>query len=211
MSVVRPMPRFYRRSACAGRQGDASHAAGQRGFSALELLFVTTCMSLLTAMAIPRVLSTIDRSRGIAAARYLAGRMAVARARAVNRSANVAVRFAPDERGMAVGLFADGDGDGVRAADIAAAIDPPLEPAIHVSELFSGVAIALTDDSPAAAAVEIGGSTLMSFSPAGTSSSGTIHVRSADGTQWAVRVLGATARIRVLRWVAESGEWVEAF
>lgn len=205
------MQRSYRRSASAGRQHGLSPAAGQRGFSALELLFVTTCVGLLAAIAIPRVLSTIDRSRGIAAARYLAGRMAIARARAVNRSANVAVRFEPDGRGVAVGLFADGDGDGVRAADIAAAIDPPLEPAIHVSELFAGVAIALTEESPAADAVEIGGSTLMSFSPAGTSSSGTIHVRGADGTQWAVRVLGATARVRILRRAADSGEWVEAF
>jgi hypothetical protein len=50
---------------------------------------------------------------------------------------------------------------------------------------------------------------LMSFSPLGTASSRTLYLRGADRSEYAVRVLGATGRTRVLRLVASSGAWVE--
>ena len=52
-------------------------------------------------------------------------------------------------------------------------------------------------------------SVLMSFSPLGTASSRTLYLRGADGSQYAVRVLGATGRTRVLRLVVSTGAWVE--
>jgi hypothetical protein len=58
------------------------------------------------------------------------------------------------------------------------------------------------DTSPATSA-------LMSFSPIGTASSRTLYLRGGDGSQYAVRVLGATGRTRVLRYVAGTRVWVE--
>jgi hypothetical protein len=49
----------------------------------------------------------------------------------------------------------------------------------------------------------------MSFSAVGTSSSRTIYVRGADGSEYAVRVLGATGRTRVLRYLAASRTWID--
>ena len=59
--------------------------------------------------------------------------------------------------------------------------------------------------------LRIGSSNLLSFTPFGTATPGTIYVRGRDGTQLAVRVLGATARARVLRYVPRTREWVETF
>jgi hypothetical protein len=50
---------------------------------------------------------------------------------------------------------------------------------------------------------------LMSFTPTGTSSSRTLYVRGRDGSQYAVRVLGATGRTRVLRYVSATRAWIE--
>ena len=48
---------------------------------------------------------------------------------------------------------------------------------------------------------------LFSFTPLGTSSSGTFYLTARDGSRFAVRVLGATGRARLLHYVPASGEW----
>ena len=45
------------------------------------------------------------------------------------------------------------------------------------------------------------GSPAFSFSPDGTATTGSVYLESRDGSRFAVRVLGATARIRIERYV----------
>lgn len=179
------------------------------GATLIDAMFSLGVIAVIATMAVPNVLGGADRSRGLAAARYLAGRIAIARAHAIARSANVALRFREDADGVRFDMVADGNGNGVRTADIDGGIDRGVEAAVSLSDMFPGVSIALTDESPGTAAVQIGRTSLLSFSPAATATSGTIYIRGRDGTQWAVRVLGATARTRVLR-LESSGEWVPA-
>ncbi len=181
---------------------------GAHGFSLLELLVVVAIAGIVMGLAIPAMLATLDRSRGSAAARYLAARMATLRAQAVNRARNVALRFEADERGVRFAVYVDGNGNGVRIADIDSGIDELLEADVHLSNLFPGVVIAAPAEREGLDGVRLGGSSLLSFTPSGTSTSGSIYLRGRDGTQWMVRVLGATARARVLRYVEASGEWV---
>lgn len=162
-------------------------------------------------MAVPQALGSIDRSRAWAAARYLAARMALARSQAAARSANVALRFEEDSGGITFGVFVDGNRNGVRTRDIASLIDRPVDPPIHLSDLFPGVSFALSDDAGATDPVRVGSSNLLSFSPLGTATSGTVYVRGRDGSQLAVRVLGATGRTRVLRYMPRTREWVGSF
>jgi hypothetical protein len=79
---------------------------------------------------------------------------------------------------------------------------------VRLFELFPGVAIGVSPTTPTDDPIRLGGSDILSFTPSGTSSSGTIYIAGRDGTQWAVRVLGATARTRVLRYVPEGDTWV---
>jgi type II secretory pathway pseudopilin PulG len=178
------------------------------GYTLIEALFAMTMAAMLAAMAIPQTSTSIDRSRAWSAARYLSSRMALARMQAVGRSASVALRFAEGGDGFAFDTFVDGNRNGVRAHDIAAGVDRRLDPPVQLSDLFPGVVIgtaAGTLDDP----VQIGSSNLLSFTPNGTSSSGTIYIRGRDGSRFAVRVLGATGRTRVLRYVAVTGQWSE--
>jgi type II secretory pathway pseudopilin PulG len=165
---------------------------------------------VLAGMAIPQLFGAMDRSRTWAAARYLAARMTIARTYAVMRSAHVALRFNQDPSDVTFQMFVDANNNGVRASDIDSQVDRPLEPAARLSDLFPGVVIGTSADL-GTDSVRIGSSDLLSFTPLGTATPGTIYVRGRDGTQLAVRVLGATARTRVLRYLPRTRKWVESF
>jgi hypothetical protein len=164
----------------------------------------------VSAIAVPQSLATVDRARAGAAARYLASRMAMARSHAVMRSAHVALQFDEGESGIAFRMFVDGNHNGVRTSDIASRVDPPLDAPARLSDLFPGVAIAVSGEA-GSDALRIGSSNLLSFTPLGTASSGSIFVRGRDGSQFAIRVLGATGRTRVQRFVPRTRAWVDTF
>jgi Tfp pilus assembly protein FimT len=185
-------------------------ARGPRGFTVIDLVFTCTVVCVMCAVAVPQMRSTIERSRTVAAARYLASRMALARAQAVGRSTSVALRFVEGAAGITVTAIQDGNRNGVRARDIDLQIDRATEPPVMLADLFPGVEIGLTPQTPGSDPVQIGGTNILSFTAHGTASSGSVYIRGRDGSQWAVRVLGATGRIRVLRLDPVSGEWVHA-
>jgi hypothetical protein len=165
---------------------------------------------MLAGISVSSVAASVDRSRGAAAARYLANRSALARARAVGRSTTVALYFEQDPLGIRFSMVEDGNGDGVRTADITQQVDRVIEAPTHLADLFPGTSIGLAPGTPATAAVALGGTMILSFTPNGTATSGSVYVVGRDSTQWAVRVLGVTARARVLRYDRTTGAWVNA-
>jgi len=118
--------------------------------------------------------------------------------------------FEQDARGIRFSMVEDGNGDGVRAADITQQVDRVIEAPVHLSDLFPGTVIGLAPGTPATASVALGGTMILSFTPSGTATSGTVYVVGRDLTQWAVRVLGVTARARVLRYERTTGAWINA-
>ena len=190
----------------APRRPRPARIGASRGYTLIELVFAAGLITILAAAAIPQLTAGVERSRTVGAARYLASRLALARAQAVARSANVALLLTAVEGTFMVGTYVDGNGDGVRTRDIAAGIDTSVSVPVRLSSLFPRVVLFLND--PAVTST-FDTSALMSFSPLGTASSRTLYLRGADGSQYAVRVLGATGRTRVLRLVASNGAWVE--
>jgi Tfp pilus assembly protein FimT len=164
-------------------------------------------VTILGGVAAAHVLSAVDHSRGYAAARYLAGRLGLARTQAVVRGAAIGLRFTQEPRGFTFAVFQDGNGNGIRTADIQSGVDQQSEPSTSLFEQFPGVEIGVSPNSPATNAVQLGQAGLLTFTPLGTATSGTIYVRDQRGSQWAVRVLGATGRTRVLRYELSTGEW----
>ena len=185
-------------------------AAATRGYTLIEMLFVTALIAIVAAIAVPQSLVTLDRARAAAAARYLASRMAMARSHAVMRSAHVALRFDEDPSGITFRMFVDGNHNGVRTSDIASDVDLPLDAPGRLSDLFPGVAIAVAAED-GSDPLRIGSSNLLSFTPLGTATPGSIYVRGRDGSQFDIRVLGATGRTRVRRYVQRTRAWVDAF
>jgi len=188
---------------CHSRPG---RGAGARGYTLVDSMFAVATACVIAAATVPQLTTGVERARASGAARYLAGRLALARSQAVGRSANVAVAFAAVGSTFTVAMYADGNGNGVRTADISAGVDPLIEKAVRLADLFPRVVLSLNDPSDTSAPTT---SALISFSPIGTASSRTLYLRGADGSRYAVRVLGATGRTRVLRYVASTGAWVE--
>ncbi|MDA1183419.1 MAG: GspH/FimT family pseudopilin [Acidobacteria bacterium] len=184
--------------------------ARSNGYGLIEVMLAMGLIVVLSALAIPSALASVDRARAAAAARFLASRMAMARSHAVMRAASVALRFDEDADGVAFQMFADGNRNGVRTRDIASLIDQQLDPSVRLSDLFPGVAIAAAGGA-GSDPLRIGSANLLSFSPLGTATSGSVYVRGRDGTQFAIRILGTTGRVRVERYQASTRRWVDAF
>ncbi len=190
----------------------------ERGMSLIESMLAVSLMFTLTGLTVPTFVSALDASRSMAAARYVAAQAGLARMQAATLATRVALRFEVDGGSYRYQLYMDGNGDGVRATDIATGIDLPLGPPERLEDRFTGMSFAIGasvapvgTDAPAgpdADAVRLGASDLLSFSPFGTATSGTIYLRSRQGRQYAVRILGATGRVRVLEYSHETGEWL---
>lgn len=176
-------------------------------------------MVTLTAIALPLYGRVVEVHRAHAAARYLAGRFGLARLEAVKRSTRVGLRFEGDGADVAWTTYLDGNANGIRSRDIARGIDPVLRPAERLADLFPGVIFGLHPSVPAIGSrtpgtgasdpIRIGSSQIVTFTPIGTATSGTLYLYGRGVTQYAVRVLGATGRTRVLRFDAGTGGWVE--
>ena len=125
------------------------------------------------------------------------------------RSSYVALRFEETASGIAFRMYLDGNGNGIRAADIAANVDPPLDSPMLLSDQFPGVAIAVSG-SAGSDPVRLGSTNILSFTPLGTSTTGSIYVRGREQSQYVVRILGTTGRTRIQRFVEQLGAWVDS-
>jgi prepilin-type N-terminal cleavage/methylation domain-containing protein len=186
------------------------------GFSLIEVVIVVALIVILAGAAIPLAFGSVDRVRASGAASYVAGRLAAARFEAVKRSAHVAIRFVEDATGFWLRTYVDGNGNGVRTGDIAEGIDQPITAAERLDFHFPGVSFGIAPGVPgldagqpfdASDPIQIGPSTLVSFNPIGTCTSGTLFVLGRQRSQFAVRVLGITGRTRVFRFDFGTGTW----
>lgn len=191
-------------------------SSGSSGVALIDLIFACALIAVLAAIAIPSVQASRDRDATRLAARHLANKLQLLRVEAVRRNRVVAMRFDPDDLGR-YGAYVDGDGDGVLQADIDGNIDRPLEAISHLAYFFSTVALRvaiplpLPEDGGMLAAdsdpIRIGNTNLISFSPLGSSTSGTLYLAGSNGSQMCVRLLGTTGRIRVLWFDRASATW----
>lgn len=187
----------------------------EQGLTLIELVFAVSLIAVIASVAIPLTGDALDNARTSSAARYLAGQIVSSRMDAVNRSRAVALRFdasAPDCR---IGRYIDGNGNGVRAAEISTGIDKRDGPEKRIGDDFPNVRFGLREGLPDADGVRgtgtdgvrIGTARILTMSPDGTATSGTLYLRG-KRAQYAVRVLGATGRTRVLEFDTGRQAWI---
>jgi len=184
-------------------------------FTLVELMLLMGLGSILAAIAAWHVASGVERYRAQGAARYVAARLQAARQESVARGVFVAVRFEGAGVSLRFATYVDGSRNGVSAQEIADGIDRMLGPPGDLSG-FSGVefgvepgqvgpdGLVLTSGDP----IRFGTSRMASFSPMGTSSSGSVYIRSRRGGEYVVRVFGDTAKTQTLRFDRRWGRWV---
>jgi Tfp pilus assembly protein FimT len=191
---------------------------GSRGAALVDLLFTCGVAAVIAAIAVPAVHATRDRDAARMAARYLANRLQVVRLEALRRNVTVAMRFDPVAIGR-FGPYLDGDADGVRQVDVDDGVDQALSAEGLLTDVFDSVTFRIPRDVPdpdgdgtltsGSDPLRIGSSNFLSFSPIGSATSGTIYLAATNGPQMAVRVMGATGRMRVLWFELASQQWRE--
>jgi hypothetical protein len=190
-------------------------AAGA-GFSVVELLFVLGIVATLAGIGIPLTTSALDDLRVGMAARYVAGRIIAARLDALQRSMALGLRFDAGGADYTFAACVDGNGNGLRTAEIANGTDRQLAPAEYLGQRFADVRFGLaagvpdldgTREAEDGDGVRIGPARILTLGPDGTATSGTLYIRGRRG-QYAIRVLGATARVRILQYHTGANAWI---
>jgi Tfp pilus assembly protein FimT len=169
--------------------------------------------------AAPALFAALSRSRVTTAARELGQEMARLRSEAIVSRRSVAMRLTWSRGRYAYAFFADGDGDGVRSDDIASGRDPLIASGRDLASRYDGVDFGLLDVAipevppgsgvlpPGSDPVRFGRSDIITFTPYGTSSSGTLYVSDGTSAVAAVVLFGGTGRIRTLRFDREIWSW----
>lgn len=184
-----------------------------RGVSLLEVLFSLAIAATLVGIAVPITTSAVDEIRTAAAARYLAGKISTVRFEAVRRSSSMALRFEPAGDDYAITTHLDGNGNGVRTAEIRSGVDATLGPSERIRDNHAGVQFGLRPEiadldgaSSGSEGVRVGAARLLSVSPIGGATSGTLYLHGRR-SQYAVRVLGATGRVRIFHYDPGARQW----
>ncbi|HEX8618149.1 MAG TPA: GspH/FimT family pseudopilin [Thermoanaerobaculia bacterium] len=189
----------------------------QRGHSLLELLAALAILLLFIAVTLP-AFASIGRKRALrAATAELRSTFAETRSRAIARGIHSGLKFTKLAGTWHFASYEDGDGDGVRNDDIASGVDRQVATPRLVLRESELVTIGLLpydikdpdgDPLPAAKSpVAFNKTTICSFSPLGEATPGTIYITDRREL-WCVRVYGATAKLRALRYDAAKKRWV---
>ena len=199
----------------AVRRRPGGRRCGEAGTSLVEALLAASVALILGALAMPALTGHRDSLHAAGAARHVAALVHAARAESLKRGVHVALVFQPSAPDVRFAMFADGNHDGVRSADMAAGIDRQVSAWVQIGDQFPraafGIAPGVTDPESGAtltgSPLKIGGSGVLSFGPDGSSTSGTVYLRGPAAQQYAIRLLGSTGRCRLLRFDFEERRW----
>jgi hypothetical protein len=178
-------------------------------------MLVVGIAATTTVVAIPEFMAAMDEYRTLGAARYLSSQFHRARAEAVARSVNAAVRFEQSGNSYVFSTYLDGNGNGVSARDIGDGIDRRLASATSLKEQFGGVDFGATPDLPSpdgtplagADPIRFGVSNMATFTARGTATPGSAYIKGSQGTQYVLRVFGDTGKTHLLKFDRRRRQW----
>jgi type II secretory pathway pseudopilin PulG len=192
----------------------------QRGLQLIELLVVVALIGLTCAAVLPSIAELRTAGRGAAAAREMALTFQALRWKSVTQNRNHGLLFTVQDGGWVWFEVADGNGNGLSSAEIRRGVDLTLSGPHRLEARVSGVHLGfppggavprippkrgtiddLTDP------VRFGRSDLISFSPLGSASSGTLYLTDGRSGLFGVVLFGPTARVRVWRFDRRTGRW----
>lgn len=190
----------------------------QAGYTLIEMIIVIAIVGTILLVMVPSFSTMQKRAAVRAAAQEIRGIFHLARSRAIAAGRFTALKFYHDNDTWMWNLYEDGDFDGVQTADIESGVDRKISGPHRVLNEDGKIRISMPNFSladpdtnkplgPEASPVRFGKSKLCSFSPRGSSSSGTIFLTDGHQLVSVVRVFGPTARIRTMIFDPAHGTW----
>lgn len=188
------------------------------GYSLVEALVVLVFVALMTGLAVPALAELRARGRAAAGARYMAVLFQQMRWQSVARSRAHGLLFEHDGQGWTWRVVQDGNGNGMRTAEVSRGVDPTLSGPHRLDHVVEQVRPGFPGSGPfprvpprpgiiddTTDPVQFGRSNLVSFTRLGRASSGTLYVTDGRRELYAVVLFGPTARVRV--WRYDRGSW----
>lgn len=189
----------------------------EHGHSLVEMVIAAGIMLALAAVAAPPVKAYMAESHVLGAGRQFKGRFRLARSIATRSGVYTAMRFERRGDRWQYAIYQDGDFDGVNAADISTGRDPRIAGPFPLDGAGPGVRVGINPGIPAPPpdggmldpngdAIRFGAGEMLSFSPLGGATPGTLYL-AGSSRQAAVRVNGGSARVRLM--IYRGTRWVE--
>jgi type II secretory pathway pseudopilin PulG len=192
------------------------------GFQLAQTAVALAILAVVLAVATPPLLHWSSALRLRLAAGELVTALRLARMAALQTSAKVGLKFRSHEDGrVTFTLHRDGDGDGVRSADIIDGTDPQIGPERQLQHVGAHVRLGFPPGPPPRDPgdpsrhldrlddpIRFNNSDIAAFSPLGQATPGSLYLT--DGVEGlvVVRVLGRTGRVRVLVYDGRREVWV---
>ena len=188
------------------------------GATLAEVLAVLGIAAVLFALVVPGAAQLKSSVAIRSAASETTTAFALARAYAIRRNVNVGLKFRKNGDRYEWTVYRDGNHNGIRTADIARGVDPPV--GVYVPWTRHDVRPGILTGSPVPDPSQPGrvldrvddpirfnSSDICSFSPLGESTPGTVYLWDGGDRMAAVRIFGRSARIRILFYRLGESEW----
>jgi hypothetical protein len=192
----------------------------EAGLSLTEAVAVAAVIGLGLALALPALADLRGAALTAAGARRLAVTLQSLRWKSVAAASAHGLLFGRDAAGWYWHEVRDGNGNGLRAAEVRSGTDATLSGPHRLETLTAPARLGFPPGGPVAAIppasgvldpgdpIRFGASDLVAFSPLGTSSSGSLFVTDGRSRLYAVVLFGRTGRITVRRFDVARARWV---
>ncbi len=189
----------------------------QAGLTLVEAVVAISVIAITLMIALPAIAQARRSTALQLAAHQLGGQLTNCRAFSIFHRRTTALVFDQTDGGAwSCSIFEDGDNDGVRHDDMAAGRDRKLRDTVELQVSGAGLGILSQEQVPDPSGqgwlegtdpVRAGSSDIISFTPLGTATPSTIYLTDHHSQMRALRVLGATGRIRSLVWRSGWARW----
>ncbi len=191
-----------------------------RGITLPECLVALAILAAAAAVAVPAGADLLSSARAEAGASLLGARFRALRFQSVAVRRNRGLFFERSGAGWVYSEVEDGNGNGLKTAEVRSGVDRTISGPRRLEDEVEKATPGIPPGGPfpeappgeelldaASDPVRFGRSKLISFSPDGSSSSGTLYVTDHRLGLAAVVLYGPTARVRVWRWDAAGRRW----
>ncbi len=189
------------------------------GMSLMELLVCVAIISVFISAVIPGFAGIMAKARLKNTSRSILFLFQRVRIQAISEARYIGVRFenSEDGKGICYSIYQDGDGDGLRTADIEAGIDKRVEGPrhFHMEGVEFGILEGKVKDVPTSGGtinnsddpIKFGRSNIVSFSPIGRSSSGSVYLKSGNSYMFTIKLYGASAKMKEWEYNSTTEDW----